>query len=93
MAPKDEQTQPSGVGEYPDIAELTYEQARDELISVVARLEGGQIGLEESMALWQRGEALAAHCSSWLDGAESQLLAAEPAQGTNGQNATSTPAE
>jgi exodeoxyribonuclease VII small subunit len=55
------------------VAELTYEQARDELISVVAQLEGGQLGLEESMRLWQRGEALAAHCSTWLDGAEAAL--------------------
>ena len=54
-------------------AELSYEQARDELISVVAQLEGGQLGLEESMRLWQRGEALAAHCSTWLDGAEAAL--------------------
>ena len=59
--------------EFPDIGELSYEQARDELISVVAQLEGGQLGLEESMRLWQRGEALAAHCSTWLDGAEAAL--------------------
>ena len=55
------------------VADLTYEQARDELIDVVAQLEGGQLGLEESMRLWQRGEALAAHCSTWLDGAEAAL--------------------
>jgi exodeoxyribonuclease VII small subunit len=58
-----------------DIKDLTYEQARDELISIVAQLEGGQIGLENSMGLWQRGEALAAHCSTWLDGAEATLTA------------------
>lgn len=56
-----------------DVAELSYEEARDELIAVVAQLEGGQLGLEESMRLWQRGEALAAHCSTWLDGAEAAL--------------------
>ena len=56
-----------------DVTELSYEQARDELISVVAQLEGGQLGLEESLRLWQRGEALAAHCSTWLDGAEAAL--------------------
>ncbi|NYG06289.1 exodeoxyribonuclease VII small subunit [Phycicoccus badiiscoriae] len=56
-----------------DVAGLSYEQARDELISVVALLEGGQLGLEESMRLWQRGEALASHCSTWLDGAEAAL--------------------
>ena len=60
-------------GAFDDVAELSYEQARDELISVVAQLEGGQLGLEESMRLWQRGEALAAHCSTWLDGAEAAL--------------------
>ena len=59
--------------DFPDINDLTYEQARDELISIVARLEGGQIGLEDSMSLWQRGEALATHCSTWLDGAEAKL--------------------
>jgi len=59
----------------PDIADLTYEQARDQLISIVAQLEGGQIGLEDSMGLWQRGEALATHCSQWLDGAEAKLTA------------------
>ena len=58
---------------FDDVAELSYEQARDELISVVAQLEGGQVGLEESMRLWRRGEALAAHCSTWLDGAEAAL--------------------
>ena len=57
---------------------LSYEQARDELISVVAQLEGGQLGLEESMRLWQRGEALAAHCSTWLDGAEAALAQDDP---------------
>jgi exodeoxyribonuclease VII small subunit len=56
-----------------DIKDLTYEQARDELISIVAQLEGGQIGLEASLTLWQRGEALATHCGTWLDGAEAKL--------------------
>jgi len=63
-----------------DVAELSYEQARDELIGVVAQLEGGQLGLEESMRLWQRGEALAAHCSTWLDGAEAALTQDEADQ-------------
>ena len=58
---------------FEDVAQLSYEQARDELIGVVAELEGGQLGLEESMRLWRRGEALAAHCSTWLDGAEAAL--------------------
>jgi len=70
---KDSGTPIPGTADLPDITDLTYEQARDELISIVAQLEGGQIGLEESMALWQRGEALATHCNTWLDGAEAKL--------------------
>ena len=75
MAAKDKGIQLPKIAKLPDIAELTYEQARDELISIVAQLEGGQVGLETSMALWQRGEALAAHCGTWLDGAEAKLTA------------------
>lgn len=63
---------------FPDIAALSYEQARDELVEIVARLEGGRLGLEESMTLWQRGEALAARCSSWLERAEESLSASRP---------------
>lgn len=48
---------------------LTYEQARDELAAVVSGLEAGGLTLEESLALWERGEALAAHCQAWLDAA------------------------
>ena len=70
-------TQPAGDdgadADVDDIGQLSYEEARDELVSIVAQLEGGQLGLEESMRLWQRGEALAAHCSTWLDGAEAAL--------------------
>ena len=58
-----------------DVAALSYEQARDELVDIVARLENGSAGLEESMALWERGEALAAHCGSWLDRAEARISA------------------
>lgn len=53
-----------------DVAELGYERARDELASIVSRLEGGTETLEESMRLWERGEALATHCERWLDGAQ-----------------------
>ena len=70
---KETQAAPTPAEEFPDIAELPYEAARDELVSIVAQLEGGQAGLEESMRLWRRGEALAAHCSTWLDEAESSL--------------------
>lgn len=72
--PSEPTDEDSGIGPVPeDIAGLSYEQARDELVTIVARLEAGQVGLEDSLALWQRGEALAAHCSRWLDGAEAQL--------------------
>lgn len=56
-----------------DVATLSYEQARDELVSVVARLEAGAESLEESLSLWERGEALAARCQEWLDGARRRL--------------------
>lgn len=58
------------------VADLTYEQARDELVSVVQRLEAGGETLEGSLELWERGEALAARCQQWLDGARERLDAA-----------------
>ena len=57
-------------------AELSYEQARAELVTVVEKLESGGITLEESLALWERGEQLAATCQKWLDGARARLDAA-----------------
>ncbi len=60
-------------GRHDDIAELGYEAARDELAAIVTKLEGGRATLEESMTLWERGEALAAHCQSWLDGAQRRI--------------------
>jgi exodeoxyribonuclease VII small subunit len=69
--------------EFPDVADLPYEAARDELIGIVAQLEGGQVGLEESMRLWRRGEALAAHCSTWLDDAEAVLTETAPAESSD----------
>ena len=59
-----------------DLATLSYEQARDELVSVVTRLEAGGVTLEESLTLWERGEALAARCQQWLDGARQRLATA-----------------
>ncbi|KOX39919.1 exodeoxyribonuclease VII small subunit [Streptomyces sp. NRRL F-7442] len=55
---------------------LGYEQARDELIEVVRRLEAGGTTLEESLALWERGEELAKVCRRRLDGARARLDAA-----------------
>ena len=54
----------------------SYEAAREELIDVVRRLEAGGTTLEESLALWERGERLAALCQDWLDGARQRLDAA-----------------
>ncbi|MEU4097266.1 exodeoxyribonuclease VII small subunit [Streptomyces sp. NPDC026673] len=55
---------------------LGYEQARDELVDVVRRLEAGGSTLEESLALWERGEQLAKVCRDWLEGARARLDAA-----------------
>jgi exodeoxyribonuclease VII small subunit len=59
-----------------DVAEMSYEQARDELVKVVSELEQGSVTLEQSLALWERGEALANQCESWLSGARKRLDAA-----------------
>ena len=68
-----------------DPASPSYEAARDELTEVVRKLEAGGATLEESLALWERGEALAAVCQEWLDGARAKLdaaaAAAPPADG------------
>ena len=54
----------------------TYEEARAELVEVVQKLEAGGVTLEESLGLWERGEALAAICQEWLDGAREKLATA-----------------
>jgi exodeoxyribonuclease VII small subunit len=62
--------------------DLSYEQAREQLVAVVSRLEAGGVSLEESLALWERGEALANRCEEWLEGARRRLDAAR-GQGTS----------
>jgi exodeoxyribonuclease VII small subunit len=52
---------------------LSYEQAREELVEVVRKLEAGGTTLEESLTLWERGEELAKICQEWLDGARKRL--------------------
>jgi exodeoxyribonuclease VII small subunit len=64
----------------PDIAGMSYEEARDELVGAVGKLEQGGTTLEESLALWERGEALAARCEEWLVGARARLDAAKKAR-------------
>jgi exodeoxyribonuclease VII small subunit len=51
----------------------SYEDARDELVQIVSTLESGQATLEESLALWERGEYLAAIAQEHLDGAQQRL--------------------
>lgn len=60
--------------------ELSYEAAREELVDTVRKLESGGITLEESLALWERGEHLATVCQQWLDGVRERL---DAAQGTD----------
>jgi exodeoxyribonuclease VII small subunit len=69
----------------------TYEQARDELADVVHRLEAGGLTLEESLALWERGERLAELCQHWLDRARERLAAAGAA-GDSDSSAEGRPA-
>jgi exodeoxyribonuclease VII small subunit len=59
-------------------SELSYESARAELAEVVSKLESGGATLEEALALWERGEELAAICQARLDGARARLDAARP---------------
>jgi exodeoxyribonuclease VII small subunit len=59
---------------------LSYEQARDELAEIVESLESGSATLEESLALWERGEALAKLCQEWLDGAKGKIAASKSTQ-------------
>jgi exodeoxyribonuclease VII small subunit len=63
--------------------ELSYEEARAELAEVVQRLEAGGTSLEQSLTLWERGEALADICQAWLDGARARLDAARRADDTD----------
>ncbi len=62
-----------------NVSELSYEQARDELIKVVSELEQGSSSLEQALELWERGEALAQRCEEWLVGARARLDAARSA--------------
>lgn len=80
MSPAPPPTEPSGE------PSVSYEAARDELVQVVQRLESGGVPLDESLALWERGEELAAICQRWLDGARARVEAARagrdsPAEG------------
>jgi len=56
-----------------DVEAMTYEQSRDELTKVLNQLEAGSVTLDQSMALWERGEVLAQKCEQWLAGARAKL--------------------
>ncbi|SMO70231.1 exodeoxyribonuclease VII small subunit [Propioniciclava tarda] len=60
--------------------ELSYEEARDQLVGVVRELESGSVPLSEAMRLWERGEVLAAICQRWLDGARATIERAKSVQ-------------
>ena len=66
-------TEPVTQQDEADIGTLSYEQAREELVTTVKRLEAGNLPLEESLRLWERGETLADRCQAWLDGARERL--------------------
>lgn len=70
-------TQKSSTGPtFDPIEQMSYEQARSELAEVVGILELGQMSLDESLAYWERGEALAKACKGFLDGAKQRITAA-----------------
>jgi len=64
----------------------SYEQARDELIQIVQRLESGAAPLDEALAMWERGEELAAICQRWLDGARAKIDAARASEEQGGSD-------
>ena len=68
--------QGTGDNAFDPVESLNYEQARDELIEVVRILELGQMGLDESLKYWERGEALAKRCEEHLAGAARRVEAA-----------------
>ncbi len=63
----------AGQDAFPEVHTLSYEQARNELIETVKILELGQMGLDESLKYWERGEALARRCEEHLDGASRRV--------------------
>lgn len=64
------------MSEQQQVGELSYEQAREQLVQVVQQLESGGATLSESLELWERGEKLADICQRWLDGARERIEAA-----------------
>ena len=75
-------TDPTPATNRPDPHSLSYEQARDALAHVVQQLETGGATLEQSLALWEYGEALVARCQQWLDDAQARIERAQQNQPT-----------
>lgn len=74
MSPRQSSPKPAAAApDAPPAPELSYEQAREELVDVVHRLESGGVPLAESLALWERGQRLADICQQWLDGARATI--------------------
>jgi exodeoxyribonuclease VII small subunit len=69
---------------------LGYEQARDQLVELVKRLEAGGLTLEQSLELWEQGERLATVCEEWLEGARARLAAAVGKPPGDSANASDT---
>lgn len=63
------------------VNELTFEQAFEELEAIVRQLEAGQLALDEALALFERGQALAARCGALLDSAELKVRQLVPKEG------------
>lgn len=74
----------NAVPETDPLDSLSYEEAREQLVAIVGRLEAGGASLEESLALWERGEALAKRCEDWLEGARKRLATAREASNDSG---------
>lgn len=72
---------------------ISYEAAREELAEVVAELEGGELGLEESLKLWERGEELVKICEEWLDGAKAKIAKASATKATSKPTSKSSSTE
>jgi len=76
-------------GPAPEIAEMSFEQALKALEDVVRRLEGGDVPLEESIGLYERGEALRRLCQTRLDAAQARIE--KIVQGPDGRAAGTVP--
>lgn len=73
----------------PDIAAMSFEDALRALEDVVRRLESGDVALDDSITLYERGEALRKHCQARLDAAQARIE--KIVQGPDGQAAGTQP--